>query len=413
MYKILKTLNSKKKMNIKNYNRKNLIILTTSLHLFFSFITFAQNQITPYLFTNDILKDTLNQSLSWKFEQGAVAFSFANQYDNVLKMRQTPNPIKSKISEKDSLIFATLKQVNAKEFIVEQSKNVEIVIINEAHHLARHRTFTKSILEGLYKNGYRYLGLEALNDAEINRRNFAILESGFYTKEPEFGSLIAEARQIGFTLFGYEASDEKNGKEREIEQALHIKAFMEQNPNGKTLIYCGYAHAYENEYAPWGFAMAGRLKDILKTDPLTIDQTMFVEKFNKNYNNLLIKENKTREATVLIDKNGNVFNGFQDKKQTDIVIIHPETNYINLKPDWFITGKNKYEIPMHNFENNAEYLVLAYRNKEFELNGIPADITEIPKNKKGNFLYLKKGTYQIIIKDKNYTIIKKYKLKIR
>ena len=66
------------------------------------------------------------------------------------------------------------------------------------------------------------------------------------------------------------------GMRREIEQAENIQKFIERNLLGKVLIHCGYAHAYEYDYPAWGKAMAGRLKDIMKIDPLTIDQTMYL-----------------------------------------------------------------------------------------------------------------------------------------
>src|SRR5690606_17878963 len=206
--------------------------------------------------------------------------------------------------------------VNAKDYIIEQSKNSQIVIINEAHHIPKHRTFTKSLLKDLYDNGYRYLGLEALFDSTINERKFPIIESGYYTKEPEFGNLISEALKIGFTLFKYEASEGKNGKEREIEQAQNIQNFIESVPAGKVLIHCGYAHAFENDYPAWGKAMAGRLKENMNIDPLTIDQTMFLERSDEENNHLFIQLNNTKQPFVLIDENGHVFNGKSAVKQT-------------------------------------------------------------------------------------------------
>lgn len=50
-------------------------------------------------------------------------------------------------------------------------------MINEAHHQLMHRTFTTSLLEGLYAKGYRFLGLEALayDDTLLNQRGYPVL----------------------------------------------------------------------------------------------------------------------------------------------------------------------------------------------------------------------------------------------
>jgi hypothetical protein len=318
--------------------------------------------------------------------------SFNGYYAEVLKIWDKNGVRKPKTTDQDSLYFTNSKKVNAKDYIIEQSKNSQIVIINEAHHIPKHRTFTKSLLKDLYDNGYRYLGLEALFDSTINERKFPIIESGYYTKEPEFGNLISEALKIGYTLFSYEASEGKNGKEREIEQAENIQKFIESVPNAKILIHCGYAHAFENEYPSWGKAMAGRLKDNTNIDPFTIDQTMFLERSDKENNHLFIKLNDTTEPIVLIDKDGQVFNGNKEIRQTDIVIIHPETKYIDNRPDWLQNGKESYTIPSNKIKNSSPLLLLAYRENEFENNGVPTDIIEINDNKTSKKLYLTKGT---------------------
>ncbi|MFN7014373.1 MAG: hypothetical protein ACK4ON_08915, partial [Bacteroidia bacterium] len=183
-------------------------------------------------------------------------------------------------------------------------------------------------------------------------------------------------------------------------------------PQGKVLIHCGYAHAFENDYPAWEKAMAGRLKDNMKIDPLTIDQTMFLEKSDTANNHLFIKLNKEKKSIVLIDENEQVFNGKKGNAQTYIVVIHPQTVYINKRPNWLSKGKTKYKIPSSKIINHDSLLILAYRNTEFESDGIPADIIEITDNKTPHELYLSNGVYTIIIKDKNYNVIDKYNIEI-
>lgn len=376
-------------------------------------IVVGQSNSEIYRFSKEILSQIDKDTVAWKYQTGATELSFIGNYQKVLHIWDKNGVRKPKTTEEDSLYFTNSSKVNAKDYIIEQSKNTQIVIINEAHHISKHRAFTKSLLKELYDNGYRYLGLEALFDSTINERKFPVMKSGYYTKEPEFGNLISEALQIGFTLFSYEASEGKNGKEREIEQAENIQKYIESNPKGKVLIHCGYAHVYENEYPAWGKAMAGRLKENMKIDPLTIDQTMFLEKSEKENNHLFIKLHDKNEPIILIDENGHVFNGKSEIRQTDIVVIHPQTKYTNNRPDWLLDGKERYTIPHSKIENNESLIILAYRNNEFESDGIPADIIEITDNKTLKELYLKKGIYTVVIKDKNYNIVDKYNIKIK
>jgi len=376
-------------------------------------IAFAQEKPETYRFSKDILSQIDKDTVAWKYQIGANELSFSSHYRETLQIWDKNGVRKSKTTEKDSLYFTRSRIVNAKEYIIEQSKNEQVIIINEAHHISKHRLFTRSLLQELFDNGYRYLGLEALFDSTINERKYPVIDTGYYTKEPEFGNLITEALKIGFTLFNYEATEGKNGKEREIEQAENIQKFIESNPKGKVLIHCGYAHAYENDYPAWGKAMAGRLKENTSIDPLTIDQTMFLEKSDAEYNHLFIKLNKTKEPIILIDESGKIFNGTNENKQTDIVIIPSKTDYINNRPDWLLRGRKAYTIPLSKIEKHEPLLILAYRNNEFENNGIPTDIIEITDNKTANELYLIDGVYTIVMKDGNYHVINQYNIEIK
>lgn len=372
----------------------------------------AQENQETYLFAEDIYNKIEKDTMSWKYQIGATEFSFIGKYADVISAWDKNGVRKHKVEEKDSLYFINCRKEDARDYVLKQADSFDILIINEAHHVAQHRMFTKSLLQELYNKGYRYLGLEALADTGINNRKFPVMESGYYTKEPEFGNLLSEALKIGFIAFGYEASAGKNGKEREIEQAENIEKFIKENQEGKVLIHCGYAHAYENDYPAWGKAMAGRLKENLNIDPLTIDQTMFPERSDEENNHLFLKMNTTGKSIVLLEENGRPFNGFAVNNQTDIVVIPPQTVFEDRRPHWIKEGKHPYSIPRNKLSKDEQLLFLAYRENEFDNNGVPADLIEVLPGESPSMLYLEKGKYDIIIKNRNYNIIEKYKIVI-
>lgn len=390
--------------------------MRTALSLIFCFqfvLLWGQSNPGNYRFSKDILIQIEKDTVVWKYQTGATEMSFSGYYEQVLHIWDKNGVRKPKNDPKDSLYIVNSQLIPAREYIIQQAKKAPLVIINEAHHLPSHRMFTRSLLQDLYDNGYRYLGLEALFDPAINQRKFAVQESGYYIQEPEFGNLIYEALRIGYTLFGYEAASNKNGKEREIEQAENIQEFIKNNPDGKVLIHCGYAHAFENVYNPWEKAMAGRLKDMLQVDPFTIDQTMFLEKSDPQNNTLFTRMNTTQQPVVLIDENGAVFRGKNTVKQTDVVVIHPPTVYINQRPSWQFQGKEKYTISLAEIQSQLPVLVAAYRVGEYEKNGIPADLIEITNSNSPRDLYLKKGRYTLVFQDKNYLKIDQYDVVIQ
>jgi hypothetical protein len=375
----------------------------------------AQINKETYQFSKDIENKINKDTLSWKYQMGATDYSISEYYLQALKTWDKNGSGIRTITKEDSLYFNSFKKIDAKEYIINRSKNEKVIIINEAHHNSRHRVFTTSLLQGLYDNGYRFFGLEALSDSIINKRKFPILESGYYTKEPQMANLIQDAIKIGFTLFEYEISDGSNGKQREIGQAKNIAKLIKENPNSKFLIHCGWDHVIEGTPGnkSWEKAMAGRLKEYTNLDPFTIDQVAYSEKGDIKFINPYVKIVNSDKPIIMANESGKAFNGSATNDQTDCKIIHPLTEYINERPNWlFLNGERKeYTIPKSKI---SEYpiLALAYRKNEFEQNGIPADLIEILNNESKTNLIIEKGTYKIILKDKNYKIINEFDAKI-
>ena len=367
-------------------------------------------------FSKDIDATIEKDTLAWKYQLGATEYAKSSYYQEALTTWDKNGGGFKKLTVEDSLFIKKFNPKNAKEYIIKRSKKEQIIIINEAHHNARHRVFTASLLKELYKNGYRFFGLEALSDTLINERKFPTLKTGYYVKEPQMANLIREALQIGFTLFEYEAAEGKNDKDREIEEAENIKKIIDENPNSKFLIHCGYDHVIEGmpKVKRWEKAMAGRLKEITNRNPFTIDQVTYSEKSDLKFTNPVIELINNISSVVLIDEKGSLFNGLSNKEQVDCQIIHPITKYYNNRPDWLSLSKEskKYSISKSKIK---EYpvLALAYKENEYEHEGIPVDIVEIKNANQIPNLIVRNGNYQIIIKDKNYKIINRYSVKIK
>ncbi|MBP1617919.1 MAG: hypothetical protein H6Q14_1746 [Bacteroidetes bacterium] len=394
---------------------KQLSIFSILFFLAFSSVS-AQTDKEKYKFSADIEAIIQKDSTDWKYQMGATDYSFSEYYKKALETWDKNGEGVKKVSREDSIYFKSFKPMTAKDYIIKRSKNEQIIIINEAHHIPMHRVFTTTLLQGLYNNGYRYFGLEALFDSLINERKFLNSESGYYTNEPQLGNLVYEAIKIGFTIFNYEASEGKNGKEREIEQAQNIAKIIAKHPDSKFLIHCDYEHIIEGTPVnkSWEKAMAGRLKEFTKIDPFTIDQTFYSEKGDAKYNSPYIQLVNLDYPVIMVNNNGKTFNGGIENDQTDCRIIHPITKYINERPDWLtLNGRRRiYKIPNTEI---TEYpaLILAYRKSEFEQKGIPADIVELTDENKTGRLLLDKGDYELIIKNKFYIIKNKYLIKIK
>ena len=293
------------------------------------------------------------------------------------------------------------KLTNSVNFIDSISKHEQAIFINEAHHISQHRNFIRRILPALYKNGYRHLGMEAFNskDSLINERGYPIKESGFYTKDPEYGELIRDAINLGFTIFGYETSKGKNGKEREIEQAKNIiSKTIQKDKNAKILIIAGFDHIREDTlFRSWGKAMAGRFYEYSGINPITIDQVQFTPQFyEKNTNPLLKNKTFNISSTPL-----NSFKNPYSEKGFDFYIFHPHFKLKQSIKEWKYSF-DRFPLYVHKefIKPNENYLILAYDFNEYQNEKstnrlIPKDIVSIKQ--KNRPLVLKQGKYFIEI----------------
>lgn len=361
---------------------------------------------TEYKFNSEIENELNESSEPWKYQVSASDYATKGDYTNALKQwdlamgareRNFPQSQIDSINDK-------YRKVNAIDFIVEQSKQTQVVIINEAHHNSHHRVFTKSLLRKLFDQGYSNLGLEALSykdnlDSLNHIRKYPIQKTGYYIKDPQFGNLLREAIEIGYTIFPYETiNSEADGKPREIDQARNIQEVIDSKPNEKFLIHCGFDHVLEGTHISWEKAMAARLAEYTGIDPLTINQVAYSEKGVPKYNDPLLKALAVKESSVILDQNNKPYKYERGEAYTDIAVFHPNTDYINNRPSWLFENENQnVTIALKDLEMKFPVMVLAFKNGEDINNAIPIDITEIESKTDTCTLGLKKGDYSIVV----------------
>lgn len=365
-------------------------------------------QFSPYQFSSIIDSSLRADTTPFKYQIAATTYSYIGEYKLGLETRDREFKNKSgEPTESHKMVLAPFyNKVNAASYILEQAAKTSIVIFNEAHHNPRHRLFVATLLHELKKLGYTYIGLEALpySDSNINVNKYPLITPGSYTNEPCFGNLLREALQLGYTVFPYEADWElqEKGESREELQARNIKDIIDKYPNNKFIIYCGYDHAIEDSTRNFMvLPMAGRLKKMTGIDPFTIDQVQLTESSSKDYGNRYRKLISNNESIVLKDSAGNVFNKAKNNLVTfDCNVYHPDTKYINSRPDWLYT-KDKKAIYIYD-KINITYpcLVKVYRKKDSD-NAVPLDVVELlyPADNKA-LIVPKKGKKRIVVTNK-------------
>ncbi len=308
----------------------------------------------------------------------------------------------------DSLNFNDYKTKDALKEICEKAKNHRIVIISENHLKPQHRIFATKIIKELAGYGFNHLGLEtfmsisnknSLLDSMLSVRGYPLDSplTGTYTLEPKMGVLVRKAIYLKYNLFAYEKTEKIKGKDRDEIQADNIIRYLNNNPNAKVIILCGFHHAIESDLIKRGnsYWMAKYLKDKLEIDPITIYQDNFTEKFIKNEHPLLGTINIDKPS-ILIDSLGEVV---KISHQVDFEVIHPKTSYIDGRPNWLFESE-KYKavkIKLEDFDIDFPIIVSAYPFDE--INSVPVDRIELKHKYDRKPLVLKVGKYKISIYD--------------
>lgn len=77
------------------------------------------------------------------------------------------------------------------------TKDQRIIMINENHYFPEHRVFTTSLLDSLFKQGFKYLALEDLANSKtsINTREALFESDGYYINEVMYAEMVRKAKK--------------------------------------------------------------------------------------------------------------------------------------------------------------------------------------------------------------------------
>lgn len=404
---------------LKKYAAVNKLDDFDSTYLYFDN---KVNKDLHYLFP--LYVTLLNEKLAKKvnglhgyYDNASQFFSFAGDYSAALayavKAYDTlPHHIADDISVYVNDSLNGITHTDARKYILEKSRSQQVVMINEAHYKPLHKAFTLSLLDEMYKQGFRYLAMEAFSNLANRSLTSINVLTGHYITEPVGAELARRALQIGYTLVSYEdtAAAKHSGSERDAIQAANIYAILEKDPAARILVHAGYGHIYEEAFTSGYIPMALAFKKISGINPLTIDQTDMTEASNFEYGRIFydayIKKYPVSIPSVAI-KNNQPLNVL-DNTGVDLVVIHPETIYKNGRPTWYSLNGSRKETAIKPTEKKM-FFVQAYYESEYtgkEPGGlIPADQTYTSSENGYYYLYLQPAKYKIIFRDMNYKVL--------
>ncbi|MEL6140316.1 MAG: hypothetical protein AAFU67_01720, partial [Bacteroidota bacterium] len=320
--------------------------------------------------------------------------------------------------------LADFELVDARNFILGKAQDHQVIIISEAHTKPEHRVFTRSLLQGLFDQGYRHLGLEnitpkfehpagALLDSSLMERGYPLMTdfSGVYAGEPQYGHLIRAAINIGFQLFAYERNG-SSASERDLQQAEHLMAYQALHPGEKIICHGGWYHAIERMEEKWAgsksYWLAYHYKNLSGDDPLTIYQDALNEKKALNqqsspYYDLLLEmagAELPEFPVVPVNGKGECWRGPSAGAPFDILVMQPPIQYRNGLPSWLMNEKHSYFAVSPTLFEHLQYPVLlaVWGQNESEL-ATPVFCMELSTPQELKQIPLLPGQYRLEIWD--------------
>lgn len=352
------------------------------------------------------------------YDELSQYFAFAGDYHSALqflvKSYDSIDDATRKRVYRTAAGIKNIEHVNARRYINYAVKGRRVVMINEAFAKPLHRVFTLSLLSDLYRQGFRYLAMEMLDNFSNKNLSRANMHTGYYASEPVAGELVRSALEMGFTLVSYEdtAASVHTANQRDSIQAENIYSVLQRDTAAKILVHASFAHISKKQQSDGHIPMALAFWRRSGIEPLTIDQTDMTEESNFGYGRVIyqayLQKYPLTEPSIALLNNAPV--NVTDKDLYDLTVIHPPTVFQDGRPTWLSLG-GKRQPTYIKPASAAVFFVQAYYQAEIEANDntpwqlVPADQTYITGGKKNYLLYLRKGKYKVFFRDINYHIL--------
>jgi hypothetical protein len=302
----------------------------------------------------------------------------------------------------------------ALQAIVAAAKDRQIVILNEAHHVPRHRAFASLVMLELRKLGFEYFAAETFdeNTDAMAARGYSVIGDGHYNREPVFGDLIRRALAAGYRPVAYEHRDDvKTGPGtdwiarigvREEGQAQNlVDRVLARFPKARMFIYVGYSHALKAPQDAGGgrqnIWMAARLRDKTGIDPLSIDQATVRPEMAPLSE--VVFASFAGDSFVLASR-ADVARFWTAPTGADMTVIHRSESFLNGRAHWLaMEGYRKPRaIPAKLLPKTGRRLVQAFVAGE-SADAVPMDQVLVEAGKPVPKLMLPNGKYRFAFQD--------------
>ena len=308
-------------------------------------------------------------------------------------------------------LFEKATRADAAAYVYQQAATHRVTMLNASYLKPATYAWIAGLLDSLYQLGYRHLSVEILGKTVKPLQQISLRE-GIFVTEPVIAACIRKAIALGFQVTScapdYTQTIPNNARKM---QAVKLGEYIRQLPNQEKCLVItqpgNNALAYSDSTdVPMGVYLSAWLQEKL----LSIDQCFLTENSLNEYGaflySLLQYKNPVNKPTLPM-LNGKPLSAMEEELYS-AMIWHPSPAYQNNRPVWMSMQewRKEMEIPAA-FKNS--FLIQAYHLDEIKKlkTGmcIPADQTYQSDPNGLYYLYLHKGTYRIVYRNKEYAVV--------
>lgn len=301
--------------------------------------------------------------------------------------------------------------------LVERARDARIVILNEAHHVSRHRHFAEQVLTALQPLGFSVFAAETFSWGPdippgavntLSRGEAFGPQHGYYSRDPVYAEAVRAALELGYRLEGYEdvgerdpqaTRDERINRREEAQARNFIANVLERHPGEKAFVLCGFNHLIESpvDQLEW---FASRLKRLTGIDPLTIEQSgnypALDPAFDPPLTRALLERVQPTEPVAVFEPGGRALTTDPYLDRVDLSVFHPRLASPDDRPGWLHADPTRRAVTVTLPPRTGVALVQAVRMNE-GLGAIPSDQAPVAPERSSITLLLKPGPYLLTL----------------
>lgn len=306
---------------------------------------------------------------------------------------------------------------DAIDSIVAAAREHQIVILNEAHNVSRHRAFAEQVLRALRPLGFEWIAAETFTPVggliwpsiREYRRGLPFMPAyGYYSRDPVYAEAVRVAAALGYRFADYEERDDQTapaGADRASQIAAREQAQAEnlvnnvlgRRPDARIFVLCGYGHLAEAPARDGSEWFALRLKRLTGIDPLTIEQALnwpAPEPEAEGAHVTAALDTFQPDQPITVSRGGRPITYEGEAAWADLSVYHPRLAEVSGRPGWLAALPERQVVEVDIPEVEGPALLQAMHAGEGP-GAVPADQFPLqPGQRRGAFV-LRPGRYHL------------------